>query len=367
MSRLNGFLTGLRVLDLSRHLPGPLATLYLADMGADVLKIESVSGDETRQVGPKLANGSPAYFTALSAGKSLKTLDFRDPGQLEELLKLVASADVLVESFRPGVMAKLGAGYERLRAVNPRLVYCALSGYGQSGPLQERAGHDANYLAGTGILERNGYGRPSAQDAPVADCAASLTAVVSILAALRDRDRTGKGCLIDIALADAAMPFQILQIAELSATGVAPSSNSGLFNGGAAFYRTYRTADGRWIALGAVEPKFWIAFCRAAGKPDWIARQAEPLPQEDLIAELEQYFAALTLKEGSDRFELADCCYSEVVGLEDALASPHNLHRNLVRRGDDGLLQALMPVHIDGEPPATRITPAPGQRSWRSC
>lgn len=354
VSELNTWLDGVRVLDLSQYLPGPLATLFLADFGAEVLKIEPPLGDEIRNLSPLDGEGRPIFYEAVNAGKMVRRMDLKLPDSRQEFLHLVKSADVLLESFRPGVMARLGLEYAQIAARNPRLIYCSLSGYGCGGPLEQSAGHDANYLSQAGVLYRNGYEAPIYFDPPVADTTGSLFAVVAILGALRGRDRTGRGCAIDIGLADVAAPLQIFRVADYGARSYSPSRNETYLNGGAACYRVYRTRDGRHVALGAIETKFWCRFCATAGRDDWVARAAEPMPQEALIADLAAFFDNLTLAECIDRFTPADCCLTPVLTLKEALESEHCRARGLVRRGKAGDLQPLFPARVNDQPPATR-------------
>ena len=354
MSRLNQFLSGIRVLDLTRHIPGPLATLLMADMGAEILKIEPPGGDEMRTLGPKNTEGCSIYFDALNAGKSARRMDLKNPAQRAAFLDLVKSHDVLIESFRPGVMARLGLGYDVLQQTNPGLVYCAMNGYGAEGPLAEAAGHDNNYLALAGILHRNGEGNPVVPDPPMSDSAGALMAIIAILGALNARGRDGKGCAIDLALADAAMPLQTYQLAALGRAGIVPQPGDYYLNGGAAYYQTYATADGRHVALGAVERKFWEAFCRAADHPEWILRQDEPMPQTALKAEVAAFFAERTLDHTLAQFASADCCLTPILDLRAAAESPRVRQRGLLPRGSAGDYQALFPALVDGEPPQPR-------------
>lgn len=353
-SRLSLFARGVRVLDLSAFLPGPLASLLLADMGAEVLKIEPPHGDPMLQVGPRDAAEQPVFYGAVNAGKAIRRMDLKQPGPKAEFLLLVEECDVLIEGFRPGVMRRLGLDYATLRALNPGLIYCSLSGYGASGPLAQVAGHDANYLAGSGVLHRNGQDAPVFYDPPLADVSGSLFGVIAILGALRAREADGLGCEIDIGLADTPMPLQIFEIAGYGHSGSVPQRREATLNGGGAYYQVYATKDGRHIALGAIEPKFWGAFCEAAGHPEWIQRQAEPLPQTTLIAEVAAVIAALTLDACLARFAEADCCVNAVLDLGEAVASPHHRNRGLVRAAPDGALQALFPARIDGVPPTAR-------------
>lgn len=353
-SRLGLFARGVRVLDLSAFLPGPLASLLLADMGAEILKIEPPAGDAMRQLGPRDAEGQPVFYEAVNAGKAVRRMDLKQPEIRAEFLRLVAAFDVLIEGFRPGVMQRLDLGYPVLREINPGLIYCSLSGYGANSPMTRLAGHDANYLAAAGVLHRNGADAPLFYDPPLSDVAGSLFGVIAILGALRAREADGKGCEIDIGLADAAMPLQLFPIAAYGAVGTVPHTRQTYLNGGAAYYQVYATADGRHIALGAAEPKFWRAFCEAAGRPDWIGREAESLPQTALIADVAGLIGTFTFPECDARFAAADCCVSPVLDLGEAIASPHHRARGLVRTAPDGALQALFPARVNGAPPAHR-------------
>lgn len=355
MAKINTFLDGVRVLDLSRHLPGPLATQFLADMGAEVTKIESPAGDELRHIGPEGRTGRSAYYDAVNAGKRVSRLDLRDDGDRAVFLDLVAESDVLVESFRPGTMARLGLDRETLTARSPGLITCALNGFGAKGPLAKLAAHDANYLALRGVLACNADSNgPRFYDPPLADCSAALTAVSAILGALFKRSRSGEGCEIDVALADAVMPLMTFHLGALSVTEEAPRAEGEVLNGGAAYYRVYETADARHVALCAIEPKFWRNFCETAGRADWIDRQDEPLPQDGLRRDIAAYFAARTLEEVERRFDGVDCCLTPVHDLAEAVESEQLRQRRLVRRDATGMLQALFPAWVDGAPPELR-------------
>ena len=354
MSRLGQFARGVRVLDLSSFLPGPFASLMLADMGAEVLKIEPPDGDAMLQLGPRDAQGAPVFHGAVNAGKTVRRMNLKQPAERAEFLRLVEQHDVLIEGFRPGVMQRLGLDYKVLRGINPRLVMCSLSGYGAAGPKAQEAGHDANYLANSGMMHRNGG---SYYDPPVADLSGSLFSVIAILGALRARDADGQGCFIDIALADTPMALQLFPVAEYGATGAVGQPRETYLNGGAAYYQVYAAADGRQVALGAIEPKFWAAFCHAAERPHWVARQSETLPQTALIADVAALLGAMTADACLARFGPADCCFSQVLDLGEALRGSHHRDRSLVRSARPGVLQALFPAHIDGAPPAPRPAP----------
>jgi alpha-methylacyl-CoA racemase len=351
VARLNDCLRGVRILDLSSYLPGPFASLLLADFGADVLKIEPPQGDGMLQLGPRDRNGTPIFHAALNAGKTICRLDLKTAAGRSALLSLAAQADVLIEGFRPGVMQRLGLGPESMRLDHPCLIYCSLSGYGANSPMAQAAGHDGNYLALAGVLHRNGT-PPCAFDPPIADMTSGLFAVIAILGALEARRRDGQGCHIDLGIADVAMPLQLFQLAAIDVT--VPQPESTYLNGGAAYYRVYTTRDVRHVMLGAVEPKFWHAFCEAAEQPGWVPRQHEKLPQIALMRDLSVHFAQLTLQECEARFGGTDCCVSPVLDLAETVAAPHHTQRGVVRRTLEGELQALFPALIDGEPPALR-------------
>lgn len=355
MSRLNHFLQGIKVVDLSRHLPGPLASLSMAEMGADVVKVEPPGGEEMRFIGPQGPNGRSAYFDAVNGNKTGLQLNLKDTADREVFLNLLADADVLLESFRPGVLTKLDLSIEFLRETFPQLIICSLNGYGSNSPLVDDVGHDLNYLAMNGVLDGTG----TAQEAvapwpPLADCAAGLYGLSTVLAAIVERSRTGVGCQIEVALADSVMPLMAFPLADLALTGQGTPRAQALLNGGAARYRTYLTKDQYSVALGAVEPKFWRNFCLACGREDWIARIDEPLPQRALQADVAGFFAQLTLAECNARFAAVDCCYNAVLPLAEAVETPHIQQRKLVINTPDGACQALYPAYVDGEAPLPR-------------
>src|SRR5215212_1476131 len=252
---------GLVVLDFTQLLPGPLCTRWLADLGARVVKIEPPGGDGVRRLPPLLPDGTPAAFAALNHGKELLTLDLREPAGRAAGLKLARTADALIEGFRPGVMDLLGLGFDAVQAINPGIVYCSLTGYGQAWPYAQRAGHDVNYLALTGLLGLGGVpdGPPLLPAMQVADVGGSLTAAFSILAALLARQR---GTLVetvhlDVSMVDGVAAWMPHLVSRAFAGAPAPTRGDGTLNGGAPYYGVYETADGRYMSLGAIEPKFW--------------------------------------------------------------------------------------------------------------
>ena len=348
-------LAGIRVLDLSQYIPGPFATLMLADFGAQVIKVEPPAGDPMRVFGPLDADGTTPFYKALNAGKTVVRLDLKgqDAGRLE---RLVASADVLLESFRPGTLDRLGFSAERLRALNPRLIHCALSGFGQTGPWRLRAGHDLTYVALTGGLSRLGdEAAPTIPFPPLADHAGALQAVTAILAALVRRGRTGLGAHLDVSLQESALAWQYLA---LSAGGRDLGRGRDLLNGGAAYYRIYRTRDGRFLAAAPIEAKFWRAFCLVVGRPDLIARQNEPLPQTALSRDEAARIGSPEEADSVRMVEPPGGRGERVVEPAEVFGQDHVEERGFLQ--PDG--QVLLPVRLDGaaRPPRAPLRDADG-------
>jgi len=354
MSTISEFLMDVRIIDFSQYIPGPLASLMLVDMGADVIKIEPPNGEPMQTLGPKDRSGAPLFYETLNAGKSVLHLDLKDQQQRNHCIELIRDCDVVIEGFRPGVMQRLGLDYSALQQFNSSLIYCSISGYGASGPNAQRAGHDANYLAEAGVLDRNGSERPAFFDPPIADLSGSLFAAMAILGALNGRNRTGEGCQIDLALADVIMPLQMLQVADFSENGSVPKRGGTYLNGGAAYYNVYETADGEHVVVGAVEPKFWRTFSEAADRPEWIERQDEPIPQHGLMSDVARRIAELTLAECLERFSHGDCCVSAVRPIDQAIQSRQVSERGLITSSEAGQMQSLFPARVDGQSPQVR-------------
>jgi crotonobetainyl-CoA:carnitine CoA-transferase CaiB-like acyl-CoA transferase len=316
-------LTGLRVLDLTRLLPGPFATLVLADLGADVVKVEEPGGGDWLRDLPPHGGEVSAAFHALNRNKRSIALDLRRSEGAAAFLRLARRADVVVESFRPGVLDRLGVGYEALRREVPRVVLCSITGYGQDGPYARRAGHDLGYLALAGVLGANGT--PDAPHAPgvqVADVAGGAwPAVAGILAALVRRAATGEGGHVDLSMTEGALAMLTLPLGIAWARGTPISRGRELLTGGAACYAVYRTRDGRFVALAALEPKFFAALCEGVGRPDLAPRQHEA-PQDALRAELARIFASRTWAEWSAFAEAHDACVSPVLEGDEPRADP---------------------------------------------
>ena len=322
-------LSGLLVLDFTTLLPGPLATLMLAETGAEVVKIEQPGGENARYF-PPMVDGESAAFLMLNRGKTSMTLDLKGETGRRRLLPLIQRADILIEQFRPGVMARLGLGYEDVRTLNPRLIYCSISGYGQSGPRVHEAGHDLNYIGNTGLLDL----QPGPVECPVvppmlaADIAGgSFPAVINILLALRARDQNGKGCRIDIAMTDAMFTFTWAALALGAATGRFPKPREMWLVGGSPRYQIYPARDGKLVACGAIEQKFWIAFTNAISLPtEFTDDMRNPKATREAVAKL---IVARSSDEWRPIFAAADCCTTIVTSLEEAMRDTHFVERGL--------------------------------------
>lgn len=350
---LDECLDGVRVLDLSQYIPGPFATRMLADLGAEVLKIEPPGGDPMRRFMAGADDISPLYLE-INAGKCVSVVDLKTQEGRAIFAELAAAADVLLESFRPGVLDRLGFGGERLCEINPRLIHCALSGFGRTGPWRQRAGHDLTYMALTGGLNATGTkAAPVMTFPPVADHAGAMQAVIAILGALLRRARTGQSVFLDVGLFEAALSWQGMGLTLAQEGGDQSQRGRGLLTGGAACYQIYRTRDQRFVALAALEEKFWRGFCEAVGRSGWIARQQEPLPQSGLISEVSDLFASLSFAECRELAANVDCCLEPVLTYAEVPDHPQVRARGLVRRlGGAPGSEVLFPAWLDGRPPA---------------
>ncbi|NRG18823.1 CoA transferase [Rhizobiales bacterium] len=343
-------LAGIKVLDFTTLLPGPLATLILAEAGAEVTKIERPGGEDLRRYPPFIGQTSAA-FALLNRGKACQEVDLKDPVAREVLIPLVKEADILVEQFRPGVMERLGLGFEELKAINPGLIYCSITGYGQTGIRAGEAGHDINYLALTGLLALS-YGSSDCPVLPptqIADIGGgSFPAVMNILLALLQRERTGEGARIDIAMADAMFTFALFAHAELAAKGKVPPNGQALLTGGSPRYQLYFTSDGEAIAVGALEQKFWIAFCDAIGLPeDLRSDTVDPAATEAAVRAL---VSRRTRAEWEPILAKADCCATPVKTLAEAMNDPHFLERGLFDHEIAGLTKAVAAAVVPIDP-----------------
>jgi len=330
---VSGALEGLKVLDLTRLLPGGFATLLFADMGADVLKIEEPGkGDYIRWMDP-FKGGHSSGHIALNRGKRSMTLNLKAERGPEILLRLVRDADVLVESYRPGVMDRLGVGYERLSRENPGLVYCAITGYGQDGPYKDRAGHDINYLGFGGVLGIIGPrdGDPVIAGVQIADVGGgALMGAVGILAALQERARTGRGKFVDISMMDGAVSWLGMHAAGFFIDGVPPKRSQMRLSGQIASYRVYRCADGKHVTVGALEPQFWAMLCKALGVPEFVERQyAPPDEQDQMAARIQEILLGRTRDEWVKELADLDACFGPVNDFAEAFQDPQVIARKL--------------------------------------
>ncbi len=367
MSVLADALEGIRVLDLSRLLPGPFLTMVLADLGADVIKIEDPRVGDYLRAFPPHKGGVSGRYLAVNRGKRSITLDLKGAGR-DAFLRMVERADVVVDSFRPGVMAKLGLGWDVLSARNPRIILCSISGYGQTGPYVERAGHDLNYIALAGVLGMTGAAgaAPMMPGVQIADLAGgSLWSATAILAALVGRHRTGKGAHLDISMTEGALALLTAELGNLDC-GAHPTRGTATLNGGMACYGVYAASDGRYLAVGALEPKFWIALNQAIGRAPNIAELAGNLEQQGRTrAELAAIFATRTGAEWIAALAEHDCCVELVLEPDELAAHPLHRAREVFFSLDGGpgigpIAQVRTPL---GMPKAPRLPPKHGEHT----
>jgi len=348
-----------RILDLTRLLPGAVCTMLLHDLGAEIIKIEDPHGGDYARWMPPLVDGLGLFFRSSNRGKKSVVIDLKSEAGQAILHKLVATADVLIEGFRPGVTARLGADYETLRAINPRLVYCSLSGWGQSGPYAQVSGHDLNYIARNGLLGAEQH--PRTPGSQVADVAGSYVAVMGVLAALLKRHQTGVGDTIDVALAEAAMPLAMAAWVEANAQHADSSFIS--LRGESACYNVYRSADDQPLALGALEPKFWANFCQAVDKPEWIEQHRDRKRQPKLIKAVAALFKTKTAPEWAATLEDADCCFTRVIAPGELLNDSHIQARGMVGVTENGIPWMRSPIRLSDDAFELREAPAYGEHT----
>jgi crotonobetainyl-CoA:carnitine CoA-transferase CaiB-like acyl-CoA transferase len=382
-------LAGIRVLDLSRLLPGGFCSLLLADFGAEVLKVEDTGqGDYIRWAPPYYEGADEtaksSLFLSLNRNKRSIRIDLKNEAGREVLLRLVREYDVVLESFRPGVLDRLGVGYERMREVNPGIVYCAISGYGQTGPKRESSGHDMNYLGLVGLLGLSGEagGAPVQSEGQIADLGGgALMAAFGVLAALRERDGapvqpaaggrpgrdavpgSGEGQMVDVSMADGALSWLAMVAGRYFADGVVPRRGEQMLAGALICYRPYECADG-WVTLGALEPKFWQAWCRGVGREDLIEKQFEK-PGSVSHAEVVEVFKSRTRAQWEAFASEHDCCLEPLLDLDEALASELVREREMVvelhQPGVEGGVRQLgIPVKLGRTPGDHDRLPGPG-------
>jgi alpha-methylacyl-CoA racemase len=377
-------LAGIRVLDLSRLLPGGFCSLLLADFGADVIKVEDTGMGDYIRWSPPYYEGAhdsakSALFLSLNRNKRSIRLDLKSDGGREALLALVRQSDVVLESFRPGVLDRLGVGYERMREENPGIVYCAISGYGQTGPKRDASGHDMNYLGLIGLLGLTGElgGEPVQAAGQIADLGGgALMAAFGIMAALRERDGaraspgrpgsgaagSGEGQLVDVSMSDGALSWLAMVAGAHFADGAVPRRGELPLAGSLICYRPYECADG-WVSLGALEPKFWQAWCRGVGREELVAKQFER-PGSDAHAQVQEIFKGRTRAEWEAFARAHDCCLEPVLELDEALSSELVREREMVvELAQPGVEQPVrqlgIPVKLTRTPGAHARLPGP--------
>jgi alpha-methylacyl-CoA racemase len=334
-------LNGIKIFDLTRLLPGAICSLLLADMGADVIKIEDMgAGDYARSM-PPFVDEMGAFFRVSNRNKRSLSINLKDAAGQDVFHRLIMEADVLIEGFRPEVTQRLKVDYPSLSAINPRLVYCSLSGWGQSGAYKERSGHDLNYVALHGLL--GGMREAQPLGGQIADVGGAYVGVMGILAALLKRERTKTGDYIDVSLSESAIPFALYQLVESQIIGM--KGGQGSLTGYMAYYDVYKSRDNRAMALGAIETKFWENFCKAIGRSDWIARHSDILNQAALKADLTSLFATKTAQEWETLLGNVDCCFTLVRSPESILEDPQIQDRSILGM-KNGLPWMRSPVRL---------------------
>jgi crotonobetainyl-CoA:carnitine CoA-transferase CaiB-like acyl-CoA transferase len=360
--KVAGPLKGLKILDFTTLLPGPYATMTLADLGADVLRIVSGSRPDLAAFLPPFLPGTDlsCAIAYLGRGKRCMALNLKDPRAVAIVRRLVADYDIVIEQFRPGVMAKLGLNYETLKAANPALIYCSLTGYGQTGPLKNRAGHDINYLARSGIISYSGRkaSGPCLTGIQIADVASgSNNAVIGILAAVVHRQATGQGQQVDVSMTDGAIAFNALSAAAYLVDGTETCCEEGVLNGGS-LYDFYETKDGKYLSFGGLEPQFLAAFCETIGRPDLIAGGVVPPDLPRVKEEVRRVLKTKARDEWMALFTKVDACVEPVLSLGEALADPHVEARGLVVEvplpGGGTVRQPGHPIRYSATPPEYR-------------
>jgi alpha-methylacyl-CoA racemase len=370
-------LSDIKILDLTRLLPGGFCTLLLADLGADVIKVEDTGqGDYVRWAPPYYGTDEQtplgtrsAIYLSLNRNKRSIRLDLKHEGGRQALIKLAETADVLVESFRPGVLDKLGVGYEALRQANPALVYCPITGYGQDGPNRDRAGHDQNYLGLNGVLGLTGEagGPPIQSGAQIADLGGgALMAALGILAALQEARRSGEGQMVDISMTDGSLAWLVMEAGRYFGSGEVPKRGEVMLSGGIVCYRPYEAADG-WVTCGALEPKFWIRFCMAVGREDLIEHQFAN-PGSEPHREVEEIFKTKTRDQWRAFNDEHDAMIEPILDLDEALESELARERAMVisyEQPEFGEIKQLgFPIKLSRTPASVeRPAPALGEHT----
>ena len=331
-------LAGIKILDLSRLLPGPLATQMLADMGAEIIKIEDINSPDYIRFFPPFVDDDSALYLSLNRNKRGIALNLKSEEGKEFFFSLLKTADVVIEQFRPGVLDKMGIGYEYAKSINPKIIYVSITGYGQTGPYAQKAGHDLNYIAISGLLANIGTKeKPVIPGVQIADVSGSYAAVNGCLAALLQREKTGEGQHVDISMTDSAVPFATLIHAAAWADGRNIERENFQLSGELVNYNVYETADAKFVALGALEPKFWMTFCDAVNKPEWKNKTFGPADEiQKLKEEVSSLFKNKTRNDWEEFSEQHDVCLSPVLETNELQNNPQLQARNMVLETEAG-------------------------------
>ena len=353
-------LENIRILDLSRYLPGPFSTQILADFGAEVIKLEEpVKGELGRGLEPLVGGTSSRYYT-VNRNKGSITLNLKEVQGKDLFRRLIPEFDVLFDQFRPGFMEEIGLGYEELKKINPRLIYCALSGYGQTGPYKKVAGHDLNYLSLAGVTGLNGNAednRPSLSGVQMADIAGGgLYATIGLLLAVIAREKTGEGQLVDVSMLDGSISLLQYTLGEWSGWGALPQRGEGVLAGGYACYNIYRTKDEKAVSLGAVEGKFWAGFCTKLGLEQYIEKQYDRAAQKSIIEEVAEIILTKNRDEWVDFFADSDICFTPVLDMQEMTEHPQVKAREMIQVYNNQST-AGQNIYIAGTPLKLSATP----------
>ena len=366
-------LKGSKVLDISRLLPGGFCSMMLGDFGAEVIKVEEPGRGDYARWTPPFLDGQSAYYLSINRNKKSMVLDLKNPKGRDVFLRLVRTADVVIESFRPGVVDRLGIGYQHVAKVNHRIIYCSISAFGQSGPLREQVGHDLNCLALSGVLSITGMkgGLPIIPGVQLSDYATAMMATTAILLAYIECQRSGQGQYCDISMLDAITSWMGMPVAKYLADGLLPGPQDSMFNGAFACCNVYETKDGRFVVLGAMEEKFWISFCKGIGREDLIPLQWESQTvQEKIKKELSLLFGQKTMVEWVELLSGQEICFSPVLNIDETLHFPHLQSRGMFQdiEGEGGktIPQVGFPMKLSNTPAAYSIPPPEMGRDTRS-
>jgi crotonobetainyl-CoA:carnitine CoA-transferase CaiB-like acyl-CoA transferase len=359
-------LEGIRILDLSRMLPGPYCSMMLADLGAEVIKIEEPRiGDPTRH-SPPFIDGQSAAFAQVNRNKKSIALDLKEPAGKDIFLKMASRADCVLEQFRPGVVDRLGINYAAVAELNPRIVYCSLSGFGQDGPHRERSGHDLNYLALSGVLglTTDAQGKPVIPGVQIADLGGGMIAAFAILAGLLARERTGRGQYIDVSMFDVMVSMLPVPAAHHFAGKTIDVGGKYALTGAYPFYAVYETSDGKFMTLGALEPKFWVNFCRRVGRDDLISRQFDSGPgRENLFNEVREIFRSRTREDWVELMRDADCCCEPVLSMTEAFEHAQTRARKMILETERRSTLGFSYKMSDTPPASVKSVPALGEHT----